>query len=169
MTGVDSIHDVNLDFRPLTYSWIERPCQNRYTHFLSGCRKARTNPRPATVVSERAASSPACTHLRNSKIHKVLPPMINMISPPAQKCTSGFVSGSIVPFQRTYARPKASCFGEYVTFFRRHFLQGSRCAGQHGTHREIHRESKHPSQLSKKKLDEKSDKCRPHNQLILPG
>jgi hypothetical protein len=41
------------------YSWIERPCQNRYTHFLSGCRKARTNLRPATSVSERAASSPA--------------------------------------------------------------------------------------------------------------
>ena len=55
------------------YSWIERPCPNRYTHFLSGCRKARTNLRPAMSFSERAASSPACTHLRNSKIHKVLP------------------------------------------------------------------------------------------------
>jgi hypothetical protein len=39
--------------------WIERPCQNRYTHFLSGCRKARTNLRPATSVSDRAASGPA--------------------------------------------------------------------------------------------------------------
>ena len=45
---------------------------------------------------------------------------------------SGFVSGSIVPFQRAYARPKASCFGREPSFFRRHFLLGSRCAGQHG-------------------------------------
>ena len=53
--------------------------------------------------------------------------------------------------------------------FQSPFFQGSRCAGQHGTHREKHRESELPSQLSKKKFDEKSVKCRPHNQLILPG
>ena len=39
-------------------------------HFLSGCRKARTNSRPATSVSERAASSPASTE-KLKKIHKV--------------------------------------------------------------------------------------------------
>ena len=98
-----------------------------------------------------------------------LPPMINLIATLSLFARSGFLSSSIVPFQRAYARPKASCFGREFAFFRRHFLQGSRCAGQYGIIEKIHRESKHPSQLSKKKLDEKSDKCRPHNQLILPG
>ena len=38
------------------YSWIERPCHNRHTVIVSGCRIARTDPRPATSVSERGAS-----------------------------------------------------------------------------------------------------------------
>ena len=150
------------------YSWIERPCQNRYTHFLSGCRKARTNLRPATVVSERAASSPACTHLRNSKIHKVLPHDQHDLATRAKVYKRIRVRlDRAVP---THLRSsKSELFWRVRYFFQTPFLQGSRCAGQYGIIEKIHRESKHPSQLSKKKLDEKSDKCRPHNQLILPG
>ena len=134
------------------------PAVGRLEPIRDRLRSFQNEPHPALLV-----------HIYETRKFTRCSPMINMISPPAQKCTSGFVSGSIVPFQRTYARPKASCFGEYVTFFQTPFLQGSRCAGQYGIIEKIHRESKHPSQLSKKKLDEKSDKCRPHNQLILPG
>ena len=38
------------------YSWIERPCHYRHTHVLSVSKIARTDPRPATSVSERGAS-----------------------------------------------------------------------------------------------------------------
>ena len=82
---------------------------------------------------------------------------------------SGFVSGSMSLFTSTNQIYSSCNIRREFAFFRRHFLQGSRCAGQHGIIEEIHRESKLLCQLSKKKLDEKSDKCRPHNQLILPG
>ena len=126
------------------YSWIESPCQNRYTHFLSGCRKARTNPRPATVVSERAASSPACTLLRNSKIHKLLTHDQHDLATHAKVYKRIRVRlDRAVP---THLRSsKSELFWPRVCFFQTPFFQGSRCAGQHGTHREIHRESKFPS------------------------
>lgn len=84
---------------------------------------------------------------------------------------SGFVSGSTSLFTSTNTNQIYSSYNIRREFaiFRHHLLQGSRCAGQHGIIEEIHRESKLLCQLSKKKLDEKSDKCRPHNQLILPG
>ena len=136
-----------------------------YTHFSPAVGRLYIEP-----IRDRLRTHPAPLLLnRETQTFTKLPPMINLIAPLSLFSKSGFLSGSIVPFQRAYARQKASCFGEYVTFFRRHFLQGSRCAGQYGIIEKIHRESKHPSQLSKKKLDEKSDKCRPHNQLILPG
>jgi len=82
---------------------------------------------------------------------------------------SGFVSGSMSLFTPTNQIDSSCNIRREFDFFRRHFLQGSRCAGQYMASEKIHRESKHPSQLSKKKLDDKSDKCRPQNQLILPG
>ena len=68
-------------------------------------------------------------HIYETRKFTSCSPMINMISPPTQKCTSGFVSGSIVPFQRTYACPKASCFGREFAFFRRHFYRDPAARG----------------------------------------
>ena len=158
----------SIDIVNRIYSWIERPCQNRYTHFLSGCRKARTDSRPATSFLERAASSPAWPQERNSIIHKLLPHDQHDLVIHAKVAKRIRVRlDRAVP---THLRlSKSELFWPRVCFFQTPFLQGSRCAGQHGIIEKIHRESKHPSQLSEKKLDEKSDKCRPHNQLILPG
>ena len=68
-------------------------------------------------------------HIYETRKFTSCSPMINMISPPTQKCSSGFVSGSIVPFQRTYARPKASCFGREFDFLRRHFYRAPAARG----------------------------------------
>ena len=150
------------------YSWIERRCQNRYTHFLSGCRKARTDSRPATSFLERAASSPAWPQERNSKIHKLLVPHDQhdlVIHAKVAKLIRVRLDRAVPTHLRS---SKSELFWPRVCFFRCHFLHRSRCAGQYVIHREEHGESKHPRQPTKKKLDEKTDKCRPHNQLILP-
>ena len=75
-----------------------------------------------------------------------------MIAPLSLFGKSGFVSPSMSLFTPTNQIDSSCNIRREFDFFRRHFLQGSRCAGQHGIHREIHRESKLPSQLSKKSL-----------------
>ena len=47
------------------YSWIECPCHYRHTHVLSVSRIARTDPRPATSVSELEAHlAPGCLFVK---------------------------------------------------------------------------------------------------------
>jgi hypothetical protein len=85
---------------------------------------------------------------------------------------SGFVSGSMSLFTSTNQIYSSCNIRREFAFFQTLFLQGSRCAGQHGIIEEIHRDESKLllcQLLSKKKLDAKSDKCRPHSQLILPG
>ena len=134
------------------------PAVGRLEPIRDRLRAFQSEPHPAPLLINR----------ETQKFTK-LPPMINMIASLSLFGRSGFLSGSIVPFQRTYARPKASCFGREPSFFRRHFYRAPAARGSMSYIEKIHRESKLPSQLSKKKFDEKSDKCRPHNQLILPG
>ena len=86
----------------------------------------------STVVSERAASSPACTRLRNSKIHKVLPHDQHDLATRAKVYKRIRVRlDRAVPthLYMTYACPKASCFGREFAFFRRHFYRDPAARG----------------------------------------
>ena len=153
----------------------------------------RTNPRPATVVSERAASSPACTaglsarvrtgiHTFSPAVGRLEPirdrlrsfqsephpallghknetqkftscsPMINMISTPRKSGQADSCQARSCRSNAPTLVQKRAVLASTLLFFQTPFLQGSRCAGQHVIHEKIHRESKLPSQLSKKSL-----------------
>ena len=97
------------------YSWIERPCQNRYTHFLSGCRKARNDLRPATAFSRRARSRIVSDKIQNSKCYKVAH-RDDLIPPHSLIMPSGFVSGSTSLFTSTNQIVSSAIFAKSLIF-----------------------------------------------------
>ena len=68
------------------YSWIERPCQNRSTRFLSGCRKANH----FETGYERFRASPIQPRVYQKVRHRIFtksPLITNMIATLSLLCT----------------------------------------------------------------------------------